>query len=75
MTRTSLLALAVAMPLLAVSSHAQADSHTRGCALTERMVRTEAPVHRVDRVVRETDRAVRRTSDRLFNWGERRTRQ
>jgi hypothetical protein len=75
MTRTSLLAAVVALPLLALSSHAQASSHTRGCALTDRTVRTEAPIQRVDRVIRDTDRALRRTGDRLFNWGERRTRQ
>ena len=75
MTRTSLLAAAVALPLLALSSHAQASSHTRGCALTDRTAWTTTRVHSTDRVIRDTDSALRRTGDRLFNWGERRTRQ
>ena len=73
--RAYLLAIAVALPLLALSSQAQASSHTRGCALTDRTAWTAAPVHRVDRVIRDTDRVLRRTGDRLFNWGERRSRQ
>jgi hypothetical protein len=32
------------------------------------------PVHRTDRLFRDVDQALRRTGDRLFNWGERQPR-
>ena len=73
MIRTSLLAAAVALPLIAVSSHAQASSHARGCALSERSTAdvVAAPIQRTDRLFRDVDQVLRRTGDRLFNWGER----
>lgn len=77
MTRTSLLAAAIALPLIALSSHAQASSHARGCALSERSMAdlVAAPIHRTDRLFRDVDQALRRTGDRLFNWGERQPRR
>lgn len=73
MIRSSLLAAAIALPQIALSSHAQASSHTRGCALSERSMAdvVAAPIHRTDRLFRDVDQALRRTGDRLFNWGER----
>ena len=73
MTRTSLLAAAVALPLIALSSHAQASSNARGCAISERSLADvmAAPIHRTDHLFRDVDQALRRTGDRLFNWGER----
>jgi hypothetical protein len=73
MSRTSLMAAAVALPLLALSSQAQATSDARGCALTDRTAWT-ATRDRADRVIRDTDRMLRRTGDRLFNWGDRHSR-
>ena len=73
MIRSSLLAAAIALPLIALSSHAQASSHARGCALSERSMAdvVAAPIHRTNRLFHDVEQALRRTGDRLFNWGER----
>jgi hypothetical protein len=76
MIRSSLLAAVIALPLTALSSHAHASSHSRGCPLSERSAAdvVAAPIHRTDRLFRDFDQALRRTGDRLFNWGERQPR-
>jgi hypothetical protein len=76
MIRSSLLAAVIALPLTALSSHAQASSHSRGCPLSEHSAAdvVAAPVHRTDRLFRDVDQALRRSGDRLFNWGVRQPR-